>query len=119
MKKIFLLITLAIISACSYSHTSGGDAAPPPSGFGNQNPEDGEPTVRFADVKTLVFDTSCTECHVRKGLDLSFIDYANSKQFTTEIFERVFVDGDMPPRNKLTTLQEQVLRAWLDAGSPE
>lgn len=101
------------------TRTSGGiDGSLPQTGLTEPKPGE-EPVVRFADVQKTVLDSSCTGCHQNKGLDLSFADYANTKTFAAEILVRVFEDRDMPPKKKLTALQEQVLRTWLDRGSPE
>lgn len=121
MKLIFLTFSFLTLVACSYSHTSGGRVlGSPQTGLADPKPGDGEePTVRFADVDRAVFAGSCTGCHQKKGLDLSFADYTNSKSFANEIYVRVFEDEDMPPRGGLTELQLQVLRTWIENGSPE
>lgn len=119
MKNILLLVTTFALFSCDYSRTSGGlEEALPQAGLNDPKPGE-EPAVRFADVQKAVLDSSCTTCHQNKGLDLSFADYTNTKTFAAEIFVRVFEDRDMPPKKKLTALQEQVLRTWLDNGSPE
>lgn len=119
MKKILLLVTALTLFSCDYSRTSGGlEETLPQTGLTEPKPGE-EPAVRFADVRTAVLDSSCTGCHQNKGLDLSFADYSNTKSFAAEILVRVFEDRDMPPKKKLTALQEQVLRTWLDSGSPE
>lgn len=115
--KQFLFLTLAFaLYSCSYSHTSGGRNEAP-AGFSDGNGDN--KNIRYADVDAIVFMNSCTACHQKKGLDLSFADYANSKEFANEIAVRVFDDQDMPPRGGLTELQIQVLRTWIDSGSPE
>lgn len=121
MNKILFLILAGALFSCSYSSTSGGrNQGSPQTGLNDPKPgEGGEPTVRYADVEATVFATSCTGCHQKKGLDLSFADYVNSKSFAHEIFVRVFEDQDMPPRGHLTDLQLQVLRTWIENGSPE
>ena len=130
MKNILLALTviasLGSLFSCSYSRTNGGlPVQAPQGGLSDPKPDNGEPgggtepTVRFADVDATVFKTSCTGCHVKRGLDLNFADNANAKSFAAEIFVRVFEDRDMPPKKKLTALEEQVLKTWLDAGSPE
>jgi len=121
MKNILLLVVTALtLFSCDYSRSSGGlENGLPPAGFNNDPKPGEEPAVRFADVQKAVLDSSCTACHQNKGLDLNFADYANTKTFAAEIFVRVFEDRDMPPKKKLTALQEQVLRTWLDNGSPE
>lgn len=132
MKNILLVLTViasfSSLFSCSYSHESGGLVKPvgPNAGLSDPKPNEGEPvgggsepTVRFADVDATVFKTSCTGCHVKRGLDLNFADYANSKSFASEIYVRVFEDRDMPPKKKLTALEEQVLKTWLDNGAPE
>ena len=131
MKNILLVLTViasfSSLFSCSYSHESGGLVKPvgPNAGLSDPKPNEGEPvdgaepTVRFADVDATVFKTSCAGCHQKKDLDLNFADYANSKSFASEIYVRVFEDRDMPPKKKLTALEEQVLKTWLDAGSPE
>ena len=120
MKIILMALAIIGLSSCDYSRTSGGQ---PPTGPQSSLTDPGnpgeEPTVRFADVKSTVFDSSCMGCHQNKNLVLNFADYANTKSFAAEILVRVFEVRDMPPRNKLTALQEQVLRSWLDAGAPE
>ncbi len=119
MKNILLLVTVFTLFSCDYSRTSGGiDEALPQTGLTDPKPGE-EPAVRFADVRTAVLESSCAGCHQNRGLDLSFADYANTKTFAAKIFVRVFEDRDMPPKKKLTALQEQVLRSWLDNGSPE
>lgn len=119
MKYILLVLTAITLFSCDYSRTSGGvGEALPNEGFNNPKPGE-EPTVRFADVQAVVLESSCTECHQKKALDLSFSDYANTKSFASDILVRVFEDRDMPPKKKLTALQEQVLKTWLDNGSPE
>lgn len=119
MKNILFLILAFALFSCSYSHTSGGkDLGGPQTGFTDPKPGD-EPSVRYADVDRAVFASSCAGCHQKKGLDLSFADYANSKSFVNEIAVRVFEDEDMPPRGGLTELQLQVLRTWIENGSPE
>lgn len=121
MKNIVFLILAGALFSCSYSHTNGGQGQETPqTGLTDPKPGEGEePTVRFADVNKAVFSGSCAGCHQKKGLDLSFADYANSKSFANEIFVRVFEDQDMPPRGALTELQLQVLRTWIESGSPE
>jgi len=120
MNFFLLALSLVALFSCDYSRTNGGKPSGGPQTVlvDPANPG-GEPTVRFADVKATILDTSCTGCHQNKNLDLSFADYANTKTFASEIFIRVFVDRDMPPKKKLTALEEQVLRTWLDAGAPE
>lgn len=119
MKNILLLLSVLALFSCGYSHENGGKTEElPPGGLSEPKPGE-EPVVRFADVKKAVFDSSCTGCHQNRGLNLSFADYVNTKAFASKIFERVFVDRDMPPTKKLTALQEQVLRTWLENGSPE
>ena len=117
---ISLVLVVAVnLFSCDYSRTSGGlEDALPQAGFDDPKPGE-EPAVRFADVRAAVLESSCAGCHQNRGLDLSFSDYANTKPFAAEIFVRVFEDRDMPPKKKLTALQEQVLRTWLDSGSPE
>lgn len=120
MKNILLALSLVALSSCDYSRTSGGNSSlGPQSGLTDPTKPGEEPAVRFADVKATVLDTSCTGCHQKKGLDLSFADHANTKSFAAEILVRVFEDRDMPPKKKLTVLEEQVLRSWLEAGAPE
>ena len=122
MKNILFLILAFALFSCSYSHTSGGhNQGSPQTGLTDPKPGEGgeEPTVRYADVNSAVFASSCTGCHQKKGLDLSFSDYTNSKSFANEIYVRVFEDQDMPPRGALTELQLQVLRTWIENGSPE
>lgn len=120
-----VIVSLSFLFSCSYSHTSGGLPKGSNAGLSDPKPNEGEPvngvepTVRFADVDATVFQTSCTGCHQKKDLDLSFADYANTKSFASEIYVRVFEDRDMPPKNKLTAAEEQVLRTWLDGGAPE
>ncbi|WP_409479031.1 hypothetical protein [Pseudobdellovibrio sp. HCB154] len=119
MRAVLLTLTFLTLVSCSYSHTSGGhDQASPQAGLSDPKPGE-EPAVRYADVNSAVFASSCSGCHQKKGLDLSFADYANSKSFANEIFVRVFEDQDMPPRGGLTELQLQVLRTWIENGSPE
>lgn len=122
MKNILILVISFTLFSCSYSRTSGGNEdSVPQTGLTDPKPGEGgeEPTVRFADVDSAVFKSSCTGCHQNRGLELSFTDFANTKSFAAEILDRVFVVRDMPPKKKLTQLQEQVLQTWLDSGSPE
>ncbi|AZZ35628.1 hypothetical protein CIK05_02040 [Bdellovibrio sp. qaytius] len=121
MKNILLALSMLALFSCSYSRTSGGlpSVGRQEGGLSEPTKPGEEPAVRFADVKAAVFDTSCAGCHQKKEEDLSFADYANIKSFASEIAVRVFEERDMPPKKKLTELQEQVLRTWLDAGSPE
>lgn len=117
MKNILLSILATTLLSCSYSHTTGGSDSTqvPQSGLNDGT----DPVVSYADVDKAVFTTSCAGCHQKKGLDLSFADYANSKSFADEIQTRVFEDQDMPPRGGLTDVQLQVLRTWLDTGAPQ
>lgn len=120
MKSIIVLILFMTLSSCNYSRTSGGTpSTDPQGGLSDPNRPGEELAVRFADVKANVLDKSCAGCHQAIGLDLSFADYTNTKSFAAQILNRVFVVRDMPRGNKLTVLQEQVLRTWLDAGAPE
>lgn len=125
MKNFLFLILAFALSSCSYSHISGGTPPSTPTGFtGGGDGE--EPVVRFADVNAVLFSApcdgckkTCAECHQAKGEDLSFADYANTKQFISELQDRVFVEKDMPPRGTLSDVQLQVLRTWIDNGAPE
>lgn len=123
MKKIILFSVLSLIMSCSYHSTSGLNPDSANSSLNEPGDPSGatptEPTVRFADVKTNVFDTSCTTCHESRGLSLNFSSYANVTKYLTRIKNDVFVNGSMPPQGDLTALQKQVLKTWLDSGAPE
>lgn len=117
-KNFFIVLVLAVFSfGCDPSAGNGPEA--PQTGLSEPAPDGVEPVVRFNDVNNAVFKTSCAGCHTNRGLQLNFADFANTKSFAAEIFDRVFVSRDMPPNRKLTQVQEQVLRTWLEAGSPE
>lgn len=113
-----LFLALIGISGCSYHHTTDGHTETPPSGFQNPNGS-GDQIITFADVKAVVFDQSCTECHARKSEYPDFTTYASVKEYAPEIVDRVFVEENMPPKTQLTDLQKQILKTWLDNGSPE
>jgi hypothetical protein len=117
MKSILILALTFFLFSCSYSHTSGGADPKAPISFVDGQ----EPVVRFADVNAAVFVPKCAQCHQKRGLKLTFADYANTIEFGDDIEFRTFEDSvdPMPPKQDLTELQLQVLKTWLDSGSPE
>lgn len=117
--KLGLLALMLSFVFVSCGGSGGGGEEAPQVGLSEPNPDGTEPVVRFADVNNTVFKTSCAGCHQSRGLSLSFEDFAGTKPFSPKIFNRVFVQRDMPPNRPLTQLQQQVLRSWLEAGSPE
>lgn len=127
MKKIILLTIVSLVFGCNYHSTnapgpgnSGLSTTPEPTNPGDPGATTpAEPTVRFADVKTNVFDTSCTSCHESRGLSLNFSSYTNVSKYLTKIRNDVFVNRSMPPSGDLTTLQKQILQTWLNSGAPE
>lgn len=116
MGLLILTVMTSLLSGCNYSRTSNS----PPSGETGlgQTPEAG-PTFKFADVQAQVFSVSCKNCHIARGLDLTFEDYETTRNDADEILNRVIVAKNMPPGKPLTAIQEQVLRVWLDEGAPQ
>lgn len=122
-RMAFSLISILIsLTSCNYHSTTEKDSSlapssgldnPPPSGPGSGPIE---PTIRWHDVQANVFDTSCTSCHSRNSLRLSFSTAANVRPYATRINNEVFLQKTMPPSGSLSSSQQQVLRTWLTTG---
>ncbi len=74
--------------------------------------------ITFDQVRANVFTTSCQGCHSGIGLELDFSTHEATQKFSEEIFNRVFVAQNMPPRGGLTDNQKLLLQMWLQQGSP-
>ena len=112
-KQIAVLITCALLSACSQVSPGGNESAPQKA----ETPEAAEdvvapPDVKFADVLETVFSAQCTFCHS------SLNDYNQAKAMLLAIQDRVFVRKTMPPGGSLTDQQQSILKEWIQAGGP-
>jgi uncharacterized membrane protein len=72
-------------------------------------------------VKSLVFQKNCIECHgnTRSAHGINLETYAATKKAASRISDAIFVDQTMPPRKALPFEEQQLIRAWIDAGAPE
>jgi mono/diheme cytochrome c family protein len=75
----------------------------------------------YGTVYQQVFGPSCINCHqqsnAKHGVRLD--DYADALSALARIETEVFESGEMPPDGSLTDGQQQLLKAWIDAGGPE
>ncbi len=111
MKNRSLLLTLALLSSCSYKVE-----------------KEKEPSVAldraslgFSEIRSLAFGPKCSRCH---GNDDWMNSYPAAQRLAQEISERVQGIGSrpaMPPPNspQLTNREKQAIVAWVAAGAPE
>ncbi len=116
MKKLIVLcMTLFVVSCNNYNRTALQS-------MNEQNIlEDDQinEKITFDQVKANVFTTSCQGCHSGISLELDFSTHEVTQKFSEEIFNRVFVVQNMPPRTGLTDEQKLLLQTWLQQGSPQ
>ncbi|MBC7660587.1 MAG: hypothetical protein H7249_12890 [Chitinophagaceae bacterium] len=101
-----------------------------PSSAGGHSQADGPATpgadsqvvIDWAYVNKTVFTPNCVKCHSAAGGNSGHINvesYANVKANIAKIEVEAITDQSMPPSGALDTSTTSVLKAWIDAGSPE
>ncbi|UOF01302.1 hypothetical protein [Bdellovibrio reynosensis] len=117
---LVVMVFLALLNGCG---DSGGSSNPnnPPVNLPSKpvGPED----LHFTTVTNEVFTPKCYKCHNRAngvtnggiGLDTLIEVRANS----AKIYQAAILEKRMPKNDTLTTRQYNLLKAWLEAGSPE
>ncbi|MBC7658705.1 MAG: hypothetical protein H7249_03270 [Chitinophagaceae bacterium] len=75
----------------------------------------------WATINEQVIKVSCVRCHSAPhnagGINLE--TYASVKAVIDEINTSAIVEGSMPPRKPMPDDAKALLKAWIDAGSPE
>ena len=77
--------------------------------------------ISYSDVASKVFAPACYQCHGEgRALGGVMLDsYASAAAEADAIRDVVFVKQSMPPGDKLAESELRMLRAWLDANTPE
>ena len=123
MKKLIVLfMTLFVVSCNNYNRTALANTSEQQNTQTDGPPEQPDQPIEriaFDQVKASVFTTSCRGCHSGIGLELDFSTHEVTQKFSEEIFNRVFVAQNMPPRGGLTDEQKLLLQTWLQQGSPQ
>ncbi len=95
----------------------------------NENPQGAGPTAQgklqkspgFAEIESRILGPHCLSCHnsasSQGGLNLDDIDLVQAR--IGVIYERVVVQGNMPPGGGLPADLRTQLKSWIDAGAPE
>ena len=135
MKKLTMLLMMAMLVACG----KGNHSAPvEEAGQGVEGPvvvspgpdkedemetciPEGMPLVDFAEIKQVLFDVSCAQCHSAAAGSIAGI---NTDQFinVSRDLERIVASiesGSMPPNGPLSEDQRNTLAAWQNVGAPE
>ena len=117
---ILIAVTLALtVAGCSYRHNKQSPealaAGSGPGATGTlRNSE-----LSFARVQSDVISPSCTTCHFHSETgNLPLTSYNAVVAHRDDIFNEVFVDHTMPKGSVLTSVQSNLLKAWLAAGAP-
>lgn len=82
----------------------------------------GEAMLDYATVRARVFKPNCIDCHGAKG-GIGFERYDEASDNARDAYREAVQDGAMPPADSgvplLTPCQAKILKAWIDAGTPE
>ncbi|MGZ3770023.1 MAG: hypothetical protein ACXVCP_10180 [Bdellovibrio sp.] len=100
------------------------DPKQPPKVDPSPTPQPDDPfELSFQNVNKRVFSTSCVSCHSKQQDTvqgkLSLDTYAEVKENILRIYLEVVITKRMPLQNPLTKDQYTLLKAWLEADSPE
>lgn len=117
MKAFIAVIFTIFIVSCDYNHQKGDSSIAPSGPIPNEKLNSPD----YATVSAVVLKDRCVRCHSAAGGmkgDLDLEGYEKVKAEISEIEFHVFEKRDMPPRGKLTPLEERTLRLWIDQGAP-
>ncbi len=105
MKNFAIILSGLYLAACNYQEFKQS-----PQGMAATPLEDA--IVRFADVKSFIFENHCTLCHAR------YVEYEAVVADLSEI--RARVESDNMPKNRppLSPELKALLFAWIDSGAP-
>lgn len=133
MKKGLLVILSVIFVACGdATHSppsleSGSDRITEQPQEPGKTEEDrncipeGMPLIGFAEVKQVLFDVSCAQCHSAQAGNAAGINvdhFENIKRDLGRIGDSIS-SGRMPPGRPLSDEQLNTLAAWQNLGAPE
>lgn len=75
----------------------------------------------YSTVKSLIFQTKCIGCHGKDG-GVNLETYGATTNALVELRIAILEEQSMPPQKRggpLSANEQQLVRAWLDAGAPE
>lgn len=110
------VLALALLSAaCNYNHMKNPG--------GKKDIDSGSFSAPdYLTVQTILLGPKCLNCHSSGGGNkggANFETYANVRAQLSQIANRTLEVKDMPPKEKLSEAELQILRNWLDVGAPE
>ncbi len=116
MTKVLLFILFILSAGCNYNHIKGAERR------GQNISEEKLIAPDFMTVQMTVLGPKCLNCHANssgnKG-DTNLENYKNVRTLLNKVEYRTLELKDMPPKDKLSERELQILRNWLDSGAPE
>lgn len=115
--SVWILLSLWGLAACNYNHVKKEN--------GSQNVQDKASNLAlsldYTSVQMSVLGPQCLNCHSSAGGNkggLSLETYQQVRASMSRIYFRSIEKKDMPP-NPMTADQYDLLKSWIEAGSPE
>ena len=109
------IIALPFLSfSCAFQYDKPGDPLP------KRSSSFASGSLSFSEVNEKVFLRSCVGCHKQaSGRSPQLTQFEDIKRVLGDIDRDVFQRQSMPKNGTLTSLQLDMLRAWIDDGAPE
>jgi uncharacterized membrane protein len=76
--------------------------------------------LTYANVNARIFSRQCIECHNSSAAEAGIVldHYDSVKANLEDIEQEALIEQAMPPDGPLSSSDQTLLRAWIDAGAP-